>query len=72
MDDGQIDTHHERMMACLGKIKAMDFEANPEEMKSVAPGKLWILEEIGRHRQKDDPLCRSGTGQGTHRQEDSD
>jgi hypothetical protein len=29
------------------------------------PGKLWIPEEIGRHRQKDNPPCRSGTSQET-------
>jgi hypothetical protein len=29
-------------------------------------------EETGRCQQKDDPSCRSGTAQGTHRQEESD
>jgi hypothetical protein len=29
------------------------------------PNELWITEESDRHQHKDDPLCRSGTAQGT-------
>jgi hypothetical protein len=29
-----LDDHHEMMMACLGKMEATDFKANPEEVKS--------------------------------------
>jgi hypothetical protein len=30
----KLDVHHEKMMACLGKMEATDFEANTEEMQS--------------------------------------
>jgi flagellar biosynthesis chaperone FliJ len=40
--------------------------------EGTAPGKLRIPEEIGRCPQRDDPPCRSGTAQGTRRQEESD
>jgi hypothetical protein len=28
------------------------------------PGQFWVQEEVGRHLQRDDPRCRSGTAQG--------
>jgi hypothetical protein len=34
-------------------------------IQTKGPGKLWIPEEIGRRRQKDDPPFLSGTAQGT-------
>jgi hypothetical protein len=37
----------------------------PRSAGGKDPGKLWIPEEIGHCRQKDDPPCRSGTAQGT-------
>jgi hypothetical protein len=42
------------------------------DAEGMDPGKLWILEEIGRHPHRVDPPCRSGTAQGTHRQKESD
>jgi hypothetical protein len=42
-----------------------------QKAKGTDPGKLLILEEIGHHRQKGDPLCMSGMVQGTC-QEESD
>jgi hypothetical protein len=30
----KLDAHHERMVACLGKMEAMDVVANPEEIQS--------------------------------------
>jgi hypothetical protein len=41
----KLDAHHERMMACLGKSEDMDFEANPEEIKSVAEHQEVTVEE---------------------------
>jgi hypothetical protein len=40
--------------------------------RHLVAGQLWIPEETGRCRQEDDPLCKSGTAQGTHCQEESD
>jgi hypothetical protein len=32
--NAELDAHHERMMACLGKTDVTDLKANPEEMQS--------------------------------------
>jgi hypothetical protein len=54
-----MDAHQESMMACLGKTKATDLEANPEEMQSGAkhekvPKKHTAVKPVGglrkRHR----------------------
>jgi hypothetical protein len=29
----KLDAHHERLMACLGKTEAMDFEGNPKKIQ---------------------------------------
>jgi hypothetical protein len=33
--------------------------------KNWDPGKLWAAQGVRRHRNKGDPLCKSGTAQGT-------
>jgi hypothetical protein len=33
------------------------------------PGRLWTAEGTGRHTQRDDASCKSGTAQGTRSQE---
>jgi hypothetical protein len=41
---GEMKAQHERMIACLGRMEAMDLEANPEEKESEMVH-LEVLEE---------------------------
>jgi hypothetical protein len=58
----RIETYRRNEVAAQGPTSN---HRAPRSAEGKDPWKLWIPEEIDCRRQKDDPLCRSGTVQGT-------
>jgi hypothetical protein len=61
-----INTHHERMMACLGKMEATDLKVNPEEMESESehrevPQEMAAVRSLGTMKKRHwDPHLAAG------------
>jgi hypothetical protein len=57
----KLDTHHERMMACLGKTEATDLEASPEEIEeqSIRRGQIIAAERPQKSKERTRGNCGS-------------